>query len=206
MSFAKSIIEKYLSGLAEGAAPDADELDALIDEEQPKHVVPKQKYLDAQSTIKQNAADITTLQSQVEEGSEAAKTIEQLQADIAERDRKDAKAAADARFNEAAKKFGATNARLVKLALIEDGVNLEEVDEDVLELKIEKIKADEDFKSLFAADDEDEDEQPNNVSEATGTKGYRVLDNGIKGTKGNKAKEEDAIASRLAAAMGTDKY
>lgn len=207
MSFAKSIIEKYLSGLAEGTAPDVDALDALIEEEQPKHVVPKQKYLDAQATIKQNAADITTLESQVEEGSEAAKTIEQLKADIAERDKKDAKAAADARFEAAASKHGATNARLVKLALIEDGVNLQDIDEELLDLKIEKIKGDADFASLFKADDEDEDEEHQTSSETTGTNGYRVVDNGIKGTKaGNKAKEQDALASQLAAAMGTDKY
>ncbi|MDP1346675.1 hypothetical protein, partial [Klebsiella pneumoniae] len=75
----------------------------------------------------------------VEEGSDAAKTIEQLQADIAARDKKEAKAAADAKFTAAATKLGATNTRLVKLALIEDGIDLETIDDEMLELKIEKI-------------------------------------------------------------------
>lgn len=203
MSFAKSIIEKYLANLAEGTQPDAAELDALIDAEQPKQVVPKQTYLDEVKKANDLKDTIKDLKEQVEDGSKAAETVKELQAKIDENEKAAAKAKAESDFAVTAEKHGVTNARIIRLALQDKGVDLETIDPELLAVKIDGLKTDEDFKGFFKSDDEDDEETEKGndpKAGANGAAGFKPIDNGIKG-KGKKA-EADAIAERINRGFG----
>ena len=146
---------------------------------------------------------IKGLKEQVEDGSKAAETVKELQAKIEENEKAAAKAKAESDFAVTAEKHGVTNARIIRLALQDKGVDLETIDPERLAVKIDGLKTDEDFKGFFKSDDEDDEETEKGndpKAGANGAAGFKPIDNGIKG-KGKKA-EADAIAERINRGFG----
>lgn len=207
MSFAKKIIENYLANLAEGTAPDAAALDALIDEEVPKQVVPKETYLQLKKSQDDERADhkkaLDDLQKQVDEGSDAAELLKTAQGKVAEYEAKAAQDKADAEFTKTAEKLGVVNPRIIKLALQGNGVDLESIDPELLEVKINGLKDDKDLAGFFKAadDDDDEEDEEDDKGGKNGSipNGFKVRDNGL---KGNKKTEADAITAAFDSAFG----
>lgn len=208
MSFAKKIIENYLANLAEGTAPDAAALDALIDEEVPKAVVPKETYLQAKKAADDERAEhkkaLDDMQKKVDEGSEAAEALKEAQEKVEKYEKDAAAAKADDAFKQTAEKLGVTNPRIIKLALQGNGVDLQTIDPELLEVKINGLKDDKDLAGFFKAEDDDEDEEDEEDDKGTNNgsipNGFKVKDNGLKG-KGKQA-EKDAVEAAFSSAFG----
>lgn len=205
MSVFKKIIADYLANLADGAEPNSEELDALIDAEVPKVVVPKETYLQVKKAADDERAEHKTalegLQKQVDEGSEAADALKEAQAKVEQYEKDAAAAKADDAFKQTAEKLGVTNPRIIKLALQGNGVDLQTIDPELLEVKINGLKDDKDLAGFFKAADDDEDEEDDEKGGKNGSipNGFKVKDNGL---KGNKKTEEDAITANIASAFG----
>lgn len=207
MSQFKKIIENYLANLADGTAPDANALDALLDAEEPKVYVPKETFIQVKKAADDERAEhkkaLDGLQKQVDEGSEASEALKEAQAKVEKYEKDAAAAKADDAFKQTAEKLGVTNPRIIKLALQGNGVDLETIDPELLEVKINGLKDDKDLAGFFkgAGDDDEEDEEDDEKGGKNGSipNGFKVNDNGL---KGNKKTENDAITANIAAAFG----
>lgn len=206
MSVFKKIIEDYLKSVKEGETPNVDDLDALIDAEVPKVVVPKETYLQVKKTADEERATHKTtladLQAKVDAGSDTAKLLEEAQAKVTQYEADAKQAKADADFTELATKLGVNNPRIIKLALQGNGVDLTTTDPELLEVKINGLKEDKDLATFFNKEDDDNGAGAGatpNGSTPNGAAGFTVLDNGI---KSNTPTDKDAVSAQMAAAFG----
>lgn len=203
MTVFKAVIQKVIDSLGEGEAITVDAIDAAIETAMPLHVVPKQKLLDSQETVRTYKENNKTLSEQVEAGSNAAKTIKELEDKLASQEQAEAKRIKDEAIAGVFADAGVKNQKLVKFALTEQGIDLDTIDSDNLKFKVEQLKSDEDLKTAFNVekDEDEEDEEDDKAGSKTkgANNGYKVIDNGIK-SKGKK--DTDAVTEQIANAFG----
>lgn len=213
MTAFKSVVQAALDKLVEDGLvviPDttdataeslADTIDKDIETEFPKHVVPKNKFIESERQRKENRDALQSVQTELAGAKETAAQAEALQKTIDDMKAKEAKAAKDAVINDALTAAGAQDVDYMRYKLGE----IDDTDSELLNNKIKDLQAEMPHQFKAATDEDDEDNPEGGADEqqqAQQPAGFKVIDNGI---KKNKQTKEDAIRNVMDEAFGFKK-
>ncbi|ACI00365.1 gp5 [Listeria phage P40] len=190
MPFYEKLIADAFANVEEGSQVTSEGLIKLLNEEFPKHVVPKQTLLDEQAKVKEYKASIADLNTKLQATEGNEDIIKQLQADVEAFNQKEAQAQKDLVLNTAIEAVGGKDKDYIRYLLGDVDLN----DQTALTNRLKDLK---DSKpSHFEADEPvTEPVVEPEPTPATNLGGYKVLDNGQKNTQ--VASQEEATINAI---------